>query len=196
MGLTVKQRIKREQIIETARSVFKKSAYKKTTMIDIANASGNAKSSIYYYFKSKEEIFKSVILSEAIIYRNKVLSAINKTNNPQEKLKSYILIRLQTNKILSNFHNALRDPNLRHIKFVDKLKKLYDKEEYSIFRKILQSGVDTGYFQIYDIKNAAVGIVMAMRGIESTLLPNPHSTLSEEKAEGVLNIVLYGIVKR
>jgi len=196
MKLTVKQRIKRNQIIEAARFVFKKFSYKKTTMIDVANASGNAKSSIYYYFKSKEDIYKSVILSEAVIYRNCVLEEINKTNNPKEKLKSYILIRLQTNEILSNFHNALKDSKLRQIKFVNKLKQLYDKEEYSIFREILKSGVDAGYFKIYDIKNASVGIVTAMRGIESTLLLNPEDPLLEEKVENVLNVILYGIVKR
>ncbi len=196
MKLTSKQRIKKEQIIEAARNVFKTFGYKKTTMIDVAKATGNAKSSIYYYFESKEEIFKSVILSEAGIYRDNVLEAIESTNDPHEKLKSYILIRLQTDNILSNFHRAINDSNLRQIKFVDKLKKLYDREEYSIFSDILQSGVETGYFQIYDLKNAAVGIVMAMRGIESTLLLNPDDPLLEEKVENILNVVLYGIVKR
>ena len=125
-----------------------------------------------------------------------MLEAIERTNDPHEKLKSYILIRLQTDRILSNFHRAINDSNLRQIRFVDKLKKLYDKEEYSIFRNILQSGVETGYFQIYDLQNAAVGIVMAMRGVESTLLLNPDDPLREKKIENILNVVLYGIVKR
>ena len=196
MKLTTKQRLKKEQIIEAARTVFKTFGYKKTTMIDVAKATGNAKSSIYYYFESIEDIFKSVILSEARIYRDNVLEAINSTKDPHNKLKNYILIRLQTDKILSNFHKALKDSNLRQIRFIDKLIKLYDREEYSIFSDILQSGVETGYFQIFDLKNAAVGIVMAMRGIESSLLLNPDDPLLEEKIKNVLNVVLYGIVKR
>ena len=196
MKLTSKQRIKKEQIIEAARNVFKTFGYKKTTMIDVAKATGNAKSSIYYYFESKEDIFKSVILSEARIYREKVLEAIENADDPHNKLKNYILIRLQTDKILSNFHRALNDSNLKHIKFIDKLKKLYDREEYHIFSEILENGVEADYFQIYDFKNAAVGIVMAMRGIESTLLLNPDDPLLEEKVENILNVVLYGIVKR
>ena len=194
--MTTKQRIKRDHIISQARDVFKKYGYKKTTMNDVAKASGKGKSSIYYYFESKDAIFKSVILSEAIIYRNKILESISNADNPHEKLKSYIMIRLQTDKILSNFHRAINDPFLRHIKFVKKLKDLYDREEICIFSGILKDGVKKGNFEVYDYKHAAVGIVTAMRGIEFTLLLNPNDPQLESKVENVLHIILYGIVKR
>lgn len=194
--ITGKRRIKRDFIIEAARKTFKKYGFKKTTMSDIAKTSGNGKSSIYYYFESKEEIFQSVVLNEAKIYRNKVIEAIRTNTDPYEKLKAYILIRLQTDKILSNFHKALKDPKLRYIGFVVRLKKLYDKEEYRLFQNILQDGVDSGFFEISDIKRASVGIVTAMRGIENTLFIDPDSLKSEKQIENILKIVLYGIVKR
>ena len=73
--MTTKQRIKRNHIVSVARDVFKNYGYKKTTMNDVAKAAGKGKSSIYYYFDSKDAIFKSVILSEARIYRNTVLES-------------------------------------------------------------------------------------------------------------------------
>jgi AcrR family transcriptional regulator len=194
--LTTKQREKRNSIIHAAAAVFKKYGFKKTSMADVAKASGKAKSSIYYYFASKEEIFKAVILSEARIYREIVLKAIATAETPHEKLKSYIMIRLQTDKILANFHKALNSTYLKQIKFVNKLKNIYDREEFSIFRDILRSGVNADYFKIYDLQYAAVGIVTAMRGIESTLLHNPEDPLMEEKVKNILNVVLYGIIKR
>lgn len=196
MIISKKHRAKRDHIVSAARDVFKKFGYKKTTMNDVAKAAGKGKSSIYYYFESKNAIFKNVILSEAIIYRNKVLDSISNTDNPLEKLKSYIMIRLQTDRILSNFHRAINDPYLKHIKFVKKLKDLYDREEFSIFRSILEDGENKAYFEVYNIRHAAVGIVNAMRGIESTLLLNPEDPQLEAKVENILNIVLYGIVKR
>lgn len=194
--MTTKQRINRNKIISAAREVFKQFGYKKTTMNDVAKAAGKGKSSIYYYFESKDTIFKSVILSEARIYRNNVLESVSNADNPHEKLKCYIMIRLQTDKILSNFLHAINDPDLKHIKFVKKLKALYDREEFSIFRGILRNGVEKAYFEVYDLKHAAVGIVNAMRGIESTLLLNPDDPQLESKVENILNIILYGIVKR
>lgn len=194
--LTEKKRTRRNLVIQSAREVFKNFGYRKTTMNDIAKACGKGKSSIYYYFDSKDKIFNAVILSEAVIYRKKVLEAINSTDNPLDKLKRYIMIRLQTDKILSNFHRALNDPDLRHIKFVHKLKTLYDKEEFRIFSDILKYGGKKRFFKVYDFKYAAVGIVAAMRGIESTLLLNSEDPDIDEKVENVINIVLYGIVKR
>ncbi len=195
-NLSLSKRIKRDKIVDAARLTFQELGYKKTTMNDIARASGKGKSSIYYYFDSKEHIFKSVVLNEAVLYRQKVLEAINKNETPYDKIKTYIMVRMQTDRILHNFHTALNDPELRYIEYVDRLKKLYDKEEYRLFRRILQSGIDSGYFEIYDIKNAAIGIVNAMRGIEHTLLLNPEDPNREKKVEIILNIVLYGIVKR
>ena len=75
-------------------------------------------------------------------------------------------------------------------------KDLYDREEFSIFSGILKDGVKKGYFDVFDFKHAAVGIVTAMRGIESTILLNPDDPQMEAKVENILNIVLYGIVKR
>jgi len=196
MKTSAKHRKKKEFIVSAARDVFKNFGYKKTTMNDVAKAAGKGKSSIYYYFESKDDIFKTVILSEAIIYRDKVLGSISNSDDPHEKLKRYIMIRLQTDRILSNFHRAINDPDLRHIRFVKKLKDLYDREEFSIFRGILEDGVKKGHFEVYDFRHAAVGIVTAMRGIESTLLLNPDDPHLEAKVENILNIVLYGIVKR
>jgi AcrR family transcriptional regulator len=193
---TEKQRTKRDHIIEAARNVFRKFGYRKTTMNDVAKATGKGKSSIYYYFESKDDIFKAVIFSEARIYRKEVLTAINNTDNPLDKLKRYIMIRMQTDTILKNFHKALTDPDLRHIKFVYKLKELYDKEEFRIFSDILKFGEQKKFFKVYDFDHAAVGIVTAMRGIESTLLLHPEDPHINEKVDNIIQIVLYGIVKR
>jgi len=194
--LTEKQRTKRDQIIEAARSVFKNFGYRKTTMNDVADAAGKGKSSIYYYFESKDDIFNAVIFYEARIYRKQVLEAIRKTDHPLDKLKSYIMIRLQTDRFLSNFHRALIDPDMRHMKYVRRLKDLYDREEFRIFSDILKFGEQKKFFKVYDIKHAAVGIVTAMRGIESTVLLNPEDPHLNEKIDNIINIVLYGIVKR
>lgn len=194
--LTEKQRTKRDLIINAARSVFKNFGYRKTTMNDVADAAGKGKSSIYYYFESKDDIFNAVIFYEARIYRKQVLEAIRKTDNPLDKLKSYIMIRLQTDRFLSNFHRALNDLDMRHIKYVRRLKDLYDREEFRIFSDILKFGEQKKFFKVYDIKHAAVGIVTAMRGIESTVLLNPEDPHLNEKIDNIINIVLYGIVKR
>ncbi|HNX67284.1 MAG TPA: helix-turn-helix domain-containing protein, partial [Bacteroidales bacterium] len=53
------------KIVEIAREIFTRFGFKKTTMEEIAVASRKGKSSIYYYFTSKEDVFKAVVEREA-----------------------------------------------------------------------------------------------------------------------------------
>ena len=54
----------REEVVNTAQKLFKQYGLQKTTMEDIAKSMGRGKSTLYYYYKSKEEIFEAVIMQE------------------------------------------------------------------------------------------------------------------------------------
>jgi len=59
-------------------------------MEDIAHEAGKAKSTLYYYFKSKEEIFENLSIDELNIILFKAKAAIIGINSPKDKLKVYI----------------------------------------------------------------------------------------------------------
>ena len=64
--LKAKERILRQQIIiDAAREVFGKKTYDKASMAEIANAAGIAKSSIYTYFKSQEELYANIVYMDS-----------------------------------------------------------------------------------------------------------------------------------
>jgi len=69
-GYMINKEEYRKRIITTAGEIFSRYGFKKTTMDEIANGLKMGKSSIYYYFASKEEIFEAVVLNEANILRN------------------------------------------------------------------------------------------------------------------------------
>ncbi|MCK5165303.1 MAG: TetR/AcrR family transcriptional regulator [Desulfobacula sp.] len=52
-------------IIEAARQVFGKKTYDRVSMAEIATAAGIAKSSIYTYFKSQEELYAKIACQDA-----------------------------------------------------------------------------------------------------------------------------------
>ncbi len=183
-------------IINTAGRIFDSLGFRKTTMDDIAIGIKKRKSSIYYYFKSKEEIFQSVVLQEAKVFRRTIIDAIDKEKDPTEKLKAYVVTRMNIIDKLGNFNKALLDKRLMHLEFVIRLKTLYDKEEIRLFKNILIAGVESGYFKIYDIDLAAIAFVTAMRGMENTFLKNDKDENIAKKIEGVIHTILYGIVKR
>ncbi|MCQ2974552.1 MAG: TetR/AcrR family transcriptional regulator [Bacteroidales bacterium] len=186
----------RDAIIKIARQVFNKYGYDKTRMDHIAKASGKGKSSIYYYFKSKEQIFQSVVLKEAVAFRHNMIDALNSNDNPAEKIKIYIQTRMNTIKIYNNFHSALKNTRLRHIDFVRRLNIFYDNEEIRLFHDILQEGVDKHYFSVSNPDLASMAIIMAVKGIEDYILRTENPEIFTSRIDELLKIILHGVIKK
>lgn len=112
----------RKKIIVTAGQIFSRYGFKKTTMDEVARALKMGKSSIYYYFPGKEDIFEAVVLHEANILRNELTKAIKSVESPIEKMEKYIFIRMKTFEKLANYYNAIFDKNLDHFDFIEKIR--------------------------------------------------------------------------
>jgi AcrR family transcriptional regulator len=186
----------RDQILDSASSIFSRFGFKKTTMDEIARHMRKGKSSIYYYFTSKEEIYEAVIEKEAEQLRREVIRAISLASEPQEKLKAYILARMKTFRKLSNFYDALRNEYLSHLDSVEKIRRKYDREEIHILQDLLQEGIDRKAFNIKDPELAAIAIVTALKGLEVPMFWSENRTYAEDRMEELINILFYGLIKR
>jgi AcrR family transcriptional regulator len=87
----VKDEIVKKEIIDNAQKLFDRYGIKKTTMDEIAESCGKAKSTMYHYFKNKEEIFDKVITMEINNVRQIVEKKVMKAETIQAKLATYIL---------------------------------------------------------------------------------------------------------
>jgi AcrR family transcriptional regulator len=186
----------RIKIIEIARSIFTHFGFKKTTMEEIALASRKGKSSIYYYFNSKEDIFKAVVEKEADEIKKELINKIENIDDPIEKLKVYISTRMRKLKKLTNFYTALKSDYLSHLEFIEEIRKSYDLEEVEIISGIIQDGIERGKFSVEDPHLSAIAIVTAMKGLEVPLFINKEHGNFETRLSNLLNFLFYGIVKR
>lgn len=186
----------RVKIIDVARNIFSHFGFKKTTMEEIAHATRKGKSSIYYYFSSKEDIFKAVVEKEAEELLDELLKSVSLIDDPIEKLKVYILTRMRKLKKLTNFYAAIKSEYLNHLEFIEEIRKKYDNDEIRIITGILQDGVDSGKFAIEDPHLSAVAIVTAMKGLEVPIFISRELSNFEERMNNLLNYLFYGIVKR
>ena len=105
----------RMKIVEIARNIFTHFGFKKTTMEEIALATRKGKSSIYYYFNSKEDIFKAVVEKEAEELKEELYKKIADIEDPIERLKVYITVRMRKLNKLTNFYTALKSDYLSHL---------------------------------------------------------------------------------
>jgi len=194
--VVVKEEV-RVHIVGIARRIFTRLGFRKTTMEEIARASQMGKSSIYYYFKSKEEIFRAVVEFEAILLKERLNRIISKNNSPPERLKAYILFRLHHVRTLENFYEALNEETLSHMGFILEIRRNFEVEEQELVSKILEDGMEQGVFQLSSSKIGAIAISTMMKGLElPLLLDEAHKTDREELMEDLIRVLLYGILKR
>ncbi|GAP69689.1 transcriptional regulator, TetR family [Bacteroidales bacterium 6E] len=191
-----KRDVNRENILKIAQEIFSKYGYKKTTLDDIANAVRKGKSSLYYYFKSKEDLFQAVIMKEVDQLARELDRVINRNTEPVDKLRDYMLTKINTFRNLANFYHALEN-DVTAISFINDVKLRYEQDEIRLIKRILIEGVRKNEFEIYDFNLAAIGITMAIKGLEMPLSAGNYGNLNLERSvDVILKIICYGIMKR
>jgi len=186
----------KETIIRVAQETFAKFGFRKTSMNEIAEAARKAKSSMYHYFKSKEEIFKIIIEREFETAKQEIKTEVSKMNLPQDKLKTYVIIRMRIFHRLTNLYSAIEDVYLENYRFIEKMRETLDKEEEERIKEILDEGVEKGIFSILDADSLASVFLIALKGIELHWAKTKNFLESEKKIDDLIGYLLYGILKR
>lgn len=186
----------KELIVEVARDVFSRYGYKKTTMDDIAVGARKGKSSIYYYFKSKEEIYEAVVDAESNLLFDNILNQIEQPVPANEKFRLYIFTRLNKIRELNNLYDVMKNESLHQLDFIMDLRKKYHKREISILQNILIEGVKSREFSIQDPELGAIALVTAIKGLETPLLIKGEKRNLEKRIDYVLRILFFGIMRR
>lgn len=186
----------RKHIIDNAQEVFSRFGLKKTTMDEIASTINKAKSSVYYYFKSKEEIYEAVIEKEATIFRNEILEALKKAETPRDKIKTYILTRMALFQNLANFYTAFQKEYIENYTFIHNIRQKYDNEEIQMIIGILQEGVQSHHLVVKDVNLTALAIITAMKGFEYTWALEKETFKLEGDIDVLLDILFYGLIQR
>jgi len=186
----------RTRIILTASKIFSHYGFRKTTMEEISRALKKGKSSIYYYFASKEEIFEAVVLYEANQLRMQLTTAIKEVDSPPDKLRNYIYVRMKAFAKLSNYYNAVFDKNLDHYEFIEKIRSRYDREELAILRLLVYVGNSRGIFRVEDSEYTAMAIQTMLKGMEVPLFWRKRDIDINDRLDAILNLIFNGLNKR
>lgn len=188
----------RDKIVEAAREVFSRYGFRKSTLDEVAEKVSKGKSSIYYYFPSKEDLFKAVVEKEAILFKQELFKEFTAQKTATDKLRSYVITRMMRFHQLANFYEAIRSDYLTHLGFINEIRSKYDSDEASVIQSIIYEGIVKDEFNVDDPVLAGTAIVIAMRGLEMPLMIDAiiDVNLVRQRVEGLLNVLFYGIVKR
>jgi AcrR family transcriptional regulator len=182
------------RLIDEARAIFARFGYNKTTVDDIARTAGKGKSTFYYYFKSKEEIFKAVLDKEAEILRIKLLAAINTNKSAIEKIKDYIFTRFESFIELVNYYNVIRFEDIKTLSLVDEIRGKYDVEQTSMIKSVLAEGILKNEVKAGDTDLVTDTIAVILTGLEYHMIFRPDDgKFVKPKIDKVIDIVFEGI---
>lgn len=187
---------KKNNILSAAEILFGHYGIHKTTMNEIAHKAHMGKSSLYYYFKSKEDIFAAIIQKDLNLFKVKMEKALNKAETPKSKMYTYIKNRMTHLKELVNFYKTLRDEYLEHYIFVGNIRKDFAKYEQDILTTVLKEGIQKNVFYLTNISSTARMISIALKGLEDDLILKPETKNIESEGAEMLNLILKGIEVR
>jgi AcrR family transcriptional regulator len=89
-----RQRAKRERILASATGLFVRFGYRKTSIDEIARASGVAKGTVYLYYRNKAELVLHAIALEKSGYLDRLEPVLAAEVDPAERLRGLIALGL------------------------------------------------------------------------------------------------------
>lgn len=144
-------------IFEAAIKVFSNSGYNGATMEEIALNAGVAKGTLYYHFKSKEEIFKYIIKEGMNIIKEQIDAVTRIKESPVEKLRD--VFRVQLSMVYKNrdffkvIMSQLWGQELRQLELREAIRKYISHIENYLKEAVKGECIRNGetYFMAYTV---------------------------------------------
>jgi AcrR family transcriptional regulator len=136
-----------EEILRAAIRLYRKFGPTKVTMDEVANASGRSRTSLYYYYKNREEIFQAVLDTIVDDVIKEMRSDVNKAVGIQEKLLALCLAKVKTSDNWREVFKTMRasmntEEQTKHTKIMGVLHSKLVYNEGMIIKEILSDGID------------------------------------------------------
>ena len=168
-----KDDIVRAEILKAAERVFQKWGINKTTMEDIAREAGKGKSTLYYYFQSKDEIFDAVVKIEFEKIRSKARDVAQEASTAKDKLTRYIVESINEMKNTNSAYTIIHEEVRRNQNFINKWRAMFQATEEQYIQEILKIGLKNNEFTFIhesEVTTAAKTITGMIHALELYLL--------------------------
>jgi AcrR family transcriptional regulator len=185
---------KRNQILEAAKVLFSRQGYSKTSVDDISQAVGMRKSSLYYYFKSKEDLFMSASKNEWEGQFKRFEKEANKQDNPFDKIIAYITQSL-------NYYEKVVIDNKIPVKSLIETRNLYrsfvnqiNRGGIEFYIHAINEGITKNIFTPCDVEKIAETMFLVKFSIQYDQLSMfLHTYPTEEDWTHIREHILYAI---
>ncbi|MCG4580265.1 TetR/AcrR family transcriptional regulator [Clostridium cochlearium] len=179
-------------IFKAAIKIFSQNGYNGTTMDDIAKEANVAKGTLYYHFKSKEEIFKFIIDGGMDIISEKLEDISKQEGDSISKLKAVCKAQLsvvyENRDFFKVIMSQLWGSEIRQLEIREKIEKYIKDIEKYIKDAVKEGTIKNGetYFMAY----AIFGMLCSTSIYE---LINEDKEKIDKVADSLMDYILKGI---
>ena len=183
-------------IVESATNFFSKFGFHKTTMDEIARHIHKAKGVLYYYFKSKEELFNEVLKQELSTVKTELNKIVNRDTDSLSTLKEYLLIRFRLLNNSLNYHETLKADLFERYQFVKDVRDDFDAFERAKVTIILEKGKKEGYLEVKSIESTVDIFMMLIKNMDVSLFLQNKYKEYESTIDELIELVINGLSKK
>lgn len=136
----------RQEILRVALRLYRKFGPHKVTMDEVANATGRSRTSLYYYYKSRDEIFQAVLDTIVNDVAEELRHAAAAEHTLTDKLYAFCMAKVRTTQEWKSILNVWSQESHDKAKYsqgkeVDALHKKLIYQESIILNEILSSAI-------------------------------------------------------
>lgn len=194
---------KQTLILNAAQKRFAVYGLGKVTMDEIAADIGMGKASLYYYFPTKDHLFRSVIAREQMEFMERLQAVLRLDISAGEKLRRYTEQRLTYIKTLLNLQFLSFDSYFSPKPLIRDLFESFAAEEQKRLTEVIREGKRTGEFEVKSPEITATLLLHILQGLRLRMLKaTQFSKVSDAESDTLaketrlaVNVFLHGINK-
>ena len=162
------EQARREQILSAARRCFIENGYHPTRMDDIARAAGLSKGGVYFHFKSKQEVFESLVTEEfdaSVQFLEKIVSEERPVAEKMQSIAGHYLDYFSQAPDAPRFFIVMGEMALRDADLAVRLQKM-QMTFIDYIARLVRQGVDEGFLRDVDDRAVAALLKALLDGVE------------------------------
>lgn len=189
---------RKEQILDAALHVLIQNGYEQARMDDVVQSSNLSKGAIYWYYKSKKEMYLDLVNFWVLRYSVILNHIVEEDAPPPRQLKDlfqYFIDQYESDPqpfvALTEFWSMAQ----KDTEFKNKLQKVYT-HFLELIENIIDRGVKSGEFKKLDVRMTALSIMVNIESINWFTLFDAHGVSVKEYMETITDFILAGILKK
>lgn len=188
---------RQSQIINSAIAIVLEKGFENSRMDDIVDHSKLSKGTIYYYYKSKKDLYLSLVDFWFTEYSTGILSTLDKKESASDQLIAlFTYFIYQYKKSPSTFELMIEFWRMSRLDndFNYKLQKIYT-QFLDYIAEIILTGIDNEEFKDVDPKITALSILINIEGIKWFSIFENSNVEAHEYMETITKFILKGLKK-